>query len=219
MRIMNTKYEDIHFLHIILQEFLSGKGMKYIVLDDFLDTDFYYHILEEISHSHGRVLWDTKGRQMVYFKWQYLKLLHDFYHSQTLQDFISYFFWKKVSLEFQVGGKGMFPSFLVPLLFRNGTFLRRNTKWSFLDWHTDGPQSKVAGSFLLYLNKDWTDLQQGRLILWKYNSIGEIEPDIYINPIGNRLVLLKCETNISWHMVEPTLQARICLHDQIFFDT
>jgi len=36
-----------------------------------------------------------------------------------------------------------------------------------------------------------------------------------VTPIGNRLVFLRCEENISWHKVEPIYKERMFLHDQV----
>jgi len=196
------------------REFLQRKHVKHVIIDNFLDDDVYKDILKDIEHGRKTIIGDTESRQIVHIKWDMSHKLYNMYTSSVFSKFISFFFEEQVFPERENWRVWLFPSFLTSFFYRKGFFYRRNISGAFLDWHTDGPIEKIAGSFILYLNDDWKKSDGWELQLWM-KKWDIVEPYTTIDPLGNRLVLLKCEKDISWHRVLPTKKDRYFIHDQL----
>lgn len=210
---INPKYTSIEAIQDIQKQFFQENFVKHIVLDNFLEWEFYNKIRQELYSSNKRVTWDMYGRQIIYITWTASRSLF-WYYTTELAYFLSQVYNVTLIPEFQKWGNNILPHFLIPLLFRKWFFYRRNMPSSFLDWHTDGPSSKIAGSFLLYLNDWWKQWDGGELELWYYNQWA-IHSYKKIFPLWNRAVFLKCEENVSWHRVTTCNKDRYFIHDQL----
>jgi hypothetical protein len=55
MNIINNKYLNKNNLLIIKKKFLKEKSVKHIVLDEFLDENFYKVLIKEINNSNHNI--------------------------------------------------------------------------------------------------------------------------------------------------------------------
>lgn len=218
MHILNKKYRNTSYLQILAHNMRRNHPIKYIVLDDFLDPEFFDSLMNEIHTSKHHLVWDSNWREIHYTSWYFSKIFWSFYLSQDMRDFLYNFYPKWIKIEWLKWWKNILQKFLNIFSRKNGLFFRKNVIFSQLDWHTDWPQSKIAWSFILYLNKEWESAWGWNLVLW-YPSVLWIHPYAEIPPICNRCVLLVCEENISWHRVSRLTwpNSRLFIHDQILY--
>lgn len=219
MNVLNKKYTNPDYLRLLSLKLHSQSPVEYIIMDDFLDTDFYRLLIHEIRSFSGAPRGDTHGRQIYQVWWRASREFWRNHTGKAMRDFLAYFFDRDVYPEWRQGSKGILHTLLNKIPWIQSLALRKNIPGSFLDWHTDGPATDIAGSIVLYFNDSWKDGDGWELEFGKKVPSGEIIPYISVPPLWNRCVLFVCQENQSWHRVLPVAEwwERVFIHDQIMF--
>lgn len=59
MDIINKKYQNNDYLRLLAYKMRSMNQVKYLILDDFLDVNFYKHLMDEILSGKNILVGDT----------------------------------------------------------------------------------------------------------------------------------------------------------------
>lgn len=212
--IIHEEFFDEKSLKELNIQLYSCNKVKYLVLDNFFKENFLNNLYKEVKLNYSIQTWSTEWRMIQLTIWKYSRIFYEFYNSKKLSRALSVIIWEKIKIENHIW-KSNATKFFWEILKKMWCFLRKNNIWSSLWWHTDGPVEKTVGSFIIYLNKEWSKWDGWELELWVFQKENIISYKS-ISPSFNRVVILKTEESISWHRVtEVKNQDRLFFHDQL----
>ena len=223
---INPLYLTSDKITYLKKELYSEKYVKYIVLDDFLQLDFYKELTWALIKKKWRwyfdasIAWNYKSWRKFFQRSNIFAALTQLYLSKWFSQYVSVLFGKKCQLQQSLDDNKIIYFFL-KLLWLKGAMLHSYQQDDFLTWHTDGPIGTVVWSMVYFMNDKWNEADGGCLQLWKKTTSPDSSIIAYqdIPPIWNRLVLFLTEHDTSWHRVAPVSSPwfeRISFHEQFF---
>lgn len=188
---------------------------KYIIIDNFLNYDFYNNLIDEIKNTDVKNNlifndpYSNSQRNWIVKEWIFCQKLNLFLSSKFFYNIL----WKIIWIKIQRDS-------INNTIWKSNTLLIHDyKKWESLWWHIDKTDNiNFIWSFVYYLNNldydysNWWILQLGDII----NNKISIKKNII--PKWNRLIFLNYNkwksfhriTQISWDI------PRMSIHDQIF---
>ena len=164
--IINPRYVNNNYLQLLHKQLFNKKNVKYIVLDDFLNKDFIDNLYNEFINNITIETWKTDWKTINLVVGKYSRAFYSFCNGKTFTNILSIILWEDIFLENNIGKTNS--TLLFWKLFKKlGCFIRVNSIWSELGWHTDWPIEITAWSFSLYLNRDYKKCDWGVFELWK----------------------------------------------------
>jgi len=222
---INPKYLEDSFLWELDTSMNSDIWLDHMLLVDFFQEDFLEWLISEIlqwnqeaADEYTDIPHYKKGTG-VYVIWTNMWNLEQLMHSQPFSEYLGLFLGTSVHTYMTFSQKLEF--FLRKYHLHSwgvGCYLQVYNPWDFLNWHTDGPVSDVAGSFVLFLNNVW-EKSQGGVLEFGIRNDTTLQVQTYkeIIPQLNTFVIFKCKKDSSWHRVTPVDKGtRITLHHQLY---
>lgn len=212
-------YLESHRMEEMRMQMYWETHAKYLTFHNFLHAEILDRVAQEMSQWKKQYLDfytdipDYKKGTGMLIKWATLTQLYEFFVSDELCAFFSYFY--REDCRFHIETSKKIENFFRNILGITGCYFQVYNGTDFLAWHTDGPVEKISGSFVYFLNQEWKEEQWWHLQFWLRKD-KEFIPYKSITPTYNTLVIFKCESDISRHRVTPVQEwMRITIHDQL----
>jgi len=243
---INKKYINKGYLENLHEEFYSRNPIKYLVLDNFINPDFYNIVEEKLNSLNNFNIVDERKvsflkNKTIVFDIPELVELYNFFISKDFEKFLMLIYRKKLQKYRKIKLNKNYKKDNLLDKSKLGIY-QIYEKWDFLWWHTDIAKDMKMKECL----DKWWYTEWDKCIVWKYDEVWAFIYYLYnsdnnwkekywwvlelwkvknnkmiaykkVFPLRNRLVLIK-SSNYSYHRVTKVEKDnfRITLQDLLY---
>lgn len=214
----------------IQADFLSREPVQFYVFDNFIDSDFFSLVQNEMESNDIHIVDIRKewyiSNKTLYFSWENFNKLYDYFQTPQFISFLSLFYKTKIRKHHPLSIATL-DTMMKEFHYQWWGIAQIYTEGDYMSWHTDIAKDMVrdemvinndftswhnltidsyeeVGAFIYYIhNSDnlWQESYGWVLEVGKFQNT-KIIPYERILPKRNRLVLIK-SSSVSYHRVTP----------------